>query len=338
MRVHIGARSLVVVVVGLACMLAMPAAQSARSVETIDLMPLYWRFHAQAQGRTVDEQVRLFREMVVERRPEVYNADVLQVPGGRPLADALPDIYPKATAWTGPHTAVIRSLSEEIASSMPRYEATFRREFPDFAYTGRVYFMYSLGAFDGAVRTVQGRPALLFGLDAIAAIHGEVATIGPLLHHELFHAYHGPLIGTTGRGLPLFLSVWTEGLATLVARQMHPSASDVAIYGLPPNTPQRVRDDLPRLAARLRAALDSTVPGDYDAWFTGNETDADIPRRSGYYLGYLVAARIQQGRPLRELARLEGPPLRQAIDAALADPAALASGGPGTPARVPPRP
>jgi hypothetical protein len=338
MRAPIGARAFVVVVVCVAGMLAMPTAQSARSVEIVDLMPLYWRFHAAAQGRSLDQQVRLFREMVVERRPEVYNAEVMQVPGGRSLADALPELYPKATAWTGPHTDVIGSLSREIASSMPRYEAAFRREFPDFAYAGRVYFMYSLGAFDGAVRTVQGRPALLFGLDVIAAIHGEVATIGPLLHHELFHAYHGPLIGTTGRGLPLYLSVWTEGLATLVARQMHPSASDVAIFGLPTNTPQRVRDDLPRLAARLRAALDSTVPDDYGTWFTGSETDAETPRRSGYYLGYLVAARIQQGRTLRELARLEGPQLRQAIDAALADPAALASGDPAVPARLPPPP
>jgi hypothetical protein len=40
-------------------------------------------------------------------------------------------------------------------------------------------------------------------------------------------------------------------------------------------------------------------------------------------VGYLVAARLQRGRSLQELARLEGPELRTAIDAALASPADL---------------
>jgi len=154
------------------------------------------------------------------------------------------------------------------------------------------------------------------------------ASVAPLFHHELFHAYHGPLIGTTGRGLPLYLSLWTEGLATLVARSLNPSASDIAIFGLPPNTPQRAREDLPRLAALLRAKLDSTSSDDYDLFFMGNEGDAAIPKRSGYYVGYLVAAQIKQRRPLRDLAPLKGADLRRAIDAALAEPAALADAVP----------
>jgi hypothetical protein len=46
------------------------------------------------------------------------------------------------------------------------------------------------------------------------------------------------------------------------------------------------------------------------------------------FVGYLVAARLQRGRSLQELARLKGPELRAAIDAALASPADLV-----TPAR-----
>ena len=294
------------------------------SFETVDLMPLYWQFRERAQGRPPDEQVRLFSELVVARRPDVYNAAVLNAPAGTPFDGFLRETYPKATAWTDPHVEVIRTLSKEIATSMPRHVDAFRREFPDFAYAGRVFFMYSLGAFDGAVRTVDGRPALMFGLDVIAAIHGDAATVAPLFHHELFHAYHGPLIGDTGRGLPVYLSVWAEGLATLVARRLNPGASDVAILGLPTNTPRRVRDDLPRLASQLRDRLDSRAPEEYDTWFTGNDTVAAIPRRSGYYLGYLVAARLQQGRSLRELALLKGDALRDVIDRTLADTEGLA--------------
>jgi TorA maturation chaperone TorD len=136
--------------------------------------------------------------------------------------------------------------------------------------------------------------------------------------------YHGPLVGGGGPERPLYMALWVEGLATLVARQLNPSASDVAIHGLPTNTPERAARDLPRLTSLLRAKLDSTKAEDYQAFFLGNETDAPIPRRSGYYVGYLVAARIQKGRSLRELARLKGPELRQAIEVALAAPAELA--------------
>jgi hypothetical protein len=301
------------------------ARQRSAPVETIDLMPLYWQFWDKAHSLPQAEQIRLFREMIVERLPEVYNAAVMSVPGGKSFVDALPEIYPQAVQWTLPHQDVIRKLSNEITTTLPQHEQSFLKEFPDFKYRGRVYFLYALGAFDGAARTVEGRPALLFGLDAIAAIHGDTASVGPLFHHELFHAYHAPRIGDTGRGLPLYLSVWSEGLATLVARRLNPAASDMAIYGLPSNTPQRVRDDLPKLAALLRGRLDSTLSEDYDEFFVGNDAKASTPRRSGYYLGYLVAARLNEDKSLKDLARLKGQQLRGAIDQALADPLGLAA-------------
>lgn len=287
-------------------------------------MPLYWEFWDRAQALPQGEQVRLFRDMVVARRPDVYNASVMNLPAGASFEAMLPEIYPKAVAWTSPHQDVIRRLSREIESALPGHQAAFTRAFPDFRFDGRVYFLYALGAFDGAARTVNGRPALLFGLDVIAAVLGKEASLAPLFHHELFHAYHGPMMGTTGRGQPLWLSLWVEGLATLVARELNPDASDVAIFGLPTNTPARAAGDLQRIASLLRSKLDSTAPEDYDTFFTGSEGDAAVPRRSGYYVGYLVAARLQRGRSLHDLARLNGPALREAIGDALGAPADLA--------------
>ena len=295
--------------------------QAARttSLETIDLMPLYWAFDTRVTGAPMDEQVRLFREMVVERRPEVYNAAVLGTPGGQPLESLLPAIYPQAAAMAAKHRAVMQKLSDEIANSLRKHVESFRREFPELVFAGPVYFMFSLGAFDGAERQVEGRRALLFGVDVIAAIHGTDASVAPLFHHELFHVYHTR--GRGGAGRPLFQSLWSEGLATLAARHLNPDASEAAIFGLPPNTPERVLRELPALAAHARARLDSTSQRDYAELFLGNEPDAPIPRRSGYVLGYLVARRLQQeGRSLRDLAQLEGPALRDAIDAALKDP------------------
>jgi hypothetical protein len=323
MRARIVVMPLATIITALAA--AIPTAQRRADVEMVDLMPLYWQFWDKAQTLPIGDQVQLFRQMVVDRRPEVYNAAVLNVPGGQSLTEALPKLYQEGVQWTSPHQEVMRKLTAEIATTMPQHEASFRREFPDFTYQGRVYFMYALGAFDGAARTVEGRPALLFGLDAIAAIYGGTASVGPLFHHELFHAYHGSKIGNTGRGLPLYLSIWSEGMATLVARRLNPSASDMAIYGLPLNTPQRVRDDLPRLSTLLRSRLDSTLPDDYDEFFVGNDPTSKMPKRSGYYLGYLIAARLAERRTLKDLARLKGQDLRRAMDQALADPAGLSA-------------
>ena len=302
-----------------ACHRETPPVARTTSLETIDLMPLYWAFDRRVAGEPMDEQVRLFRELVVERRPEVYNATVLGTPGGQPLESLLPGIYPQAAAAAAKHRPVMQALSREIADSLPRHVASFRREFPDFAFEGPVYFLYSLGAFDGAERQVQGRTALLFGVDVIAAIHGRGASVAPLFHHELFHVYHTR--GQGGSGRPLIQSLWAEGLATLVARRLNPSASDAAIFGLPPNTPERVLRQLPALAAHMRARLDSTSQQDYAELFPGNEPDAPLPRRGGSVVGYLVARRLQQGgRSLRELAQLEGPALRRSVEDAVAAP------------------
>ena len=68
------------------------ARQRSAPVETIDLMPLYWQFWDKAQSLPEAEQIRLFRAMIVDRLPQVYNSEVMSVPGGKSFADALPEI------------------------------------------------------------------------------------------------------------------------------------------------------------------------------------------------------------------------------------------------------
>jgi hypothetical protein len=97
-----------------------------------------------------------------------------------------------------PHLATMRTLSKRIATDLPRYESTFRKAFPDFAYDGEVYFLSSLGGFDGATRTVKGRTALLFGVDMIAYVYGETDPQA-FFHHELFHIHHCGSSGTKAR-------------------------------------------------------------------------------------------------------------------------------------------
>lgn len=289
------------------------------SYRTIDLMPLFWSFWAEAHERPLASQIALFESRVVARHPEVYTSRALGFDPSRPFHEELAKRYPRYLAWVSPVFPTMRRLSNEIAHELGPIEARFLREFPDFDYHGDIYFMNSLAAFDGAVRQVNGRRALLFGLDVIAAIHGEGAAIEPLFDHELFHLYHRQFFRAAPEveREPLWAAMWTEGLATYVSRRMNPSATDRQVFGLPDDTPGRTREMLPRVARELLIRVDSTSRDDYRKFFLGSEPNADPPQRSGYFVGYLIAERIGAGRPLHDLAKMPAADVRRAVEEVL---------------------
>ena len=111
--------------------------------------------------------------------------------------------------------------------------------------------------------------------------------------------------------------LWMEGLAVYVSKQLNPKAtwSELEL------SDDMVRDAsamLPALAKEIRPNLNATTEETYRDFFLGAGKRADLPKRSGYYVGYRVAARLGQGKNLSDLARLRGPELRRAVDEALA--------------------
>jgi hypothetical protein len=151
----------------------------APSYRVIDLMPAYWDFWARAQ--VVDENARpaLFRQMVVSHAPQAYAASVIGLAPDKPYDEELARRYHRVQAMVADRTDLMRRLSSRIARDLRGYEATFRGTFPDLAYHGDIYFMHSLGGFDGGTRIIEGRMALLFGLDMIAYVYGEQADPQP---------------------------------------------------------------------------------------------------------------------------------------------------------------
>lgn len=291
-----------------------PARPDAPSYEVIDLMPAFWEFWSKAGELPLAEQKTLLKSMLVERHPDVYTAEVISLDAKKPFEDALDERFERWLPLISPHIQTMKQVSERIALDLPRYESSFKAAFPDLRYEGEVYFMCSFGGFDGATRTVRGEEALLFGVDMIAYVYGTHADPQPFFHHELFHIYHSQFLP---EGDHLYLSLWREGLATYVAKSLNPSASGVNLFGLPLNTPERARAMLPRLARELRENLDSTSQDTYARFFFGRDEHAEVPARSGYYVGYLVAEKIGRGKSLQDLAKMKGPELKKAIHSAL---------------------
>jgi len=267
------------------------APASAADCRTTDLMPAFWAYWAAARSESRDEQYRLFQEMVQKPNAAVY-AGVFQG-ASKPPSEFVPRSLEKVPEIEGG----MRELSALLSKELPGELEAFRQAFPGFRCSTPVYFVYSAGAFDGATRDVEGKTALMFGLDVIARLKEDLP---PLVAHELFHVYHGEVVekepGTFGWAL------WSEGLATYVSRRLNPKVPEPQVCCLPPIGPARAAMD--RLAPEARKLLDSEKREDYARYFLGGAADLDIPSRSGYYLGYLIATEAGKTRTLEELAAM----------------------------------
>ena len=75
-----------------------------------------------------------------------------------------------------------------------------------------------------------------------------------------------------------------------------------------------VQPELQRFAREVLAALDATDKQVLDRYVFWGDPTQGVPSHTGYYLGMLAAAHIAQQYGLGEAARLQGDPLRAAIE------------------------
>jgi hypothetical protein len=203
--------------------------------------------------------------------------------------------------------AGMRELSAKLSDELPRQIARFREAFPKFRCGEPVYFLYSAGAFDGGTRDVSGKEALMFGLDVIARLKEPLS---PLFAHELFHVYHAERIPKSPEAF--YWNMWEEGLASYVSDRLNPGEPACC---LPPAAP--VDAALPKIVAGALERLDSEKPEDYRPYFLGGENALGLPQRSGYVLGYRIAAEAGKTRSLEQLADLQPAEVRKLIEAGL---------------------
>ena len=114
--------------------------------------------------------------------------------------------------------------------------------------------------------------------------------------------------------------LWAEGLATYVSKRLTPGATLGDALLLPPDLEAKARPKLAEITRRLLQHLDRPDLATFNLLFTyggPQPAAAGLPARSGYYVGYLVAAELGRGRTIDQLAHLKGPALYQMIRATL---------------------
>ena len=223
----------------------------------------------------------------------------------------------------------IRSRNDDIRRNtailherLPAYLHDFSGVFPDFRCNFMIYMMPSFGAFDGAGRFVDGKPAMVLGVDAISAIE-KSEQLKVFVDHEIFHRYHFQAAGFSdddGEGATILKALWAEGLATYISATMNPDRPLADALLVPRDLEAKAQPHIASIAAELRANLerkDAAVFAKYFEYGSRSASDAKLPWRAGYYVGYLVAKRLAQDTSIQSLAHLRGDDLTARIAAAL---------------------
>ena len=299
---------LLVLLLALAGAAAPAAAQRSGALELVDLTGAFDAYWSESEGQEPDARVAGMRARLDPLLPGFY----------RPRGGIAPDRYARQVAqaleaYPGQRDG-IREVSRRFAGLLAPAQRSFERRFGRFRTPQRIFLVHSLGEMDGGTRELPGGVTLIFGADMIARLHlGHDIT--PFFHHELFHLRH---FETFRDCQPVWCSLWTEGLATLVAKRLNPGASEAELLlDIPEPIPAAVDANRTEAVCAVLARLDSTEQDDMRALFSFRRLNERLPPRFGYYVGYLAAAELGRAHTLQQLAGMPPAEVRPLLEAAL---------------------
>lgn len=260
----------------------------------VDLTGDYIRFYQASSKQPRLARAAAFKRLMAKKFPGFYTETRIGAPAAEYdeiIAKSF-DAFPKIE---GRFKARAAALGPAFAAAI----TDFQRTFPEAGALPPTYLVHSLGEMDGGTREIGGKTILVFGADVIARVHREGANERPFFEHELFHTYHEPRFGECK---PVWCALWEEGLATYVADQLNPGATDDELL-LSPAMRRQIDANRAMAACAVLQRAKSEKSDDYSALFNGGRNLPGLPERAGYYVGFLVAKRLGEGLSLQELAR-----------------------------------
>jgi hypothetical protein len=288
----------------LTCLYPCLSSSAASNLVVYDLIPDLFNFLRSAPQEK-GNRARLFAESVIQPHPEVYRRPQIFQTDPAALEQYLQGLEAYLPA--------IRQLHAQFQERCEQIQTTFLQAFPDFDCSrAKVYVMLSLFRFDGKIPH-DNPNVLLLGLDGLAKFHGADTHLSVILSHELFHLYHfqvNPLPRNID-DIALYRLVWQEGLATYVSKVLNPEASMAEVLldpKLAQEGPRYVSIVARDLMTQLESVDDSTTARYLSYWHGGQ-----IPARMGYLIGYEIARQLAATQSVRELARLRGYGLLNAV-------------------------
>lgn len=278
-----------------------------------DFTPDFWKFWDAAQNQPVEQQARLWQQLNVAPHQAVFEDLATPCKDQWDAAWSRANFYPDLPRVIPAIRTIVAGLGQQLEQANSR----FLKMFPDMRWTGDIYVMASGYCFSGRAQMIEGRSALLFGVDAMAAL--GMRDLIPGMQHELFHRYHRQYLEYEGSSAyPLWTSLWAEGLAMYVSEQLNPSASELDLGLVPQGMAQQVDERRAEVAADLLRKFESTAEKDAALYINSPErTDAVVPPRAGYRLGMLVVRELTKQHSIQTLAHWSQAEAKPQVRAAL---------------------
>lgn len=272
-----------------------------------NLLPEFAQFVATTADLPPPARAEAFVERFAAKHPDFYSEQMFgtrakQVERALRLFD--PEKSPKFPGARPTTLDDILATGRTITTDYARIEGTFRKAFPDYTCKTPISFGLSLYMFDGNQSAdTPGQPRMRFGVEMITLLHPP-QELPPFFQHELFHIYLAQTVNSdalSGADQPVWWALWDEGLATYVSWKLNPKLSAAEIFWMPRDMDTQMQPKLAEAARLMLPDLDGKEG--YSRWFTASSNPPGLPPRSGYYLGYLLAKRLDRG-DLAALARI----------------------------------
>jgi hypothetical protein len=296
-------------------LLAFTSPASAGVCRYENMMPAFLTFERQTKDLAPAQRANLFANQFALQYRDFYG-ELGQVEGDKGFPPAarlrqealglLDPAHMESLPGFAPLTqARFEAIAQATGPDFEQAQSAFLRAFPDFHCQVAIAFGPSFLHFDGHAYEDKSGRHLLFGVDAIALEHGP-AELPVFYEHELFHVYHGEVLGKVypkdDKGL--WWVMWEEGLASYVSQRLNPAVSPQQVFWFPADLVARMQmPGATQRAARLMLA-DFDKSGE-TYWFdSGHSAPGNLPPRAGYYMGYELAASLGRDHSLAWLAHL----------------------------------
>jgi hypothetical protein len=287
----------------------LPLAKAARVQDTASIGASFDAFWAAARDRPFDEQEAAWDKLIEQPRQDIYASVVWEC---RDKARWREEKEQSLRQRFGQYPRVsgqISTTARELQSAMRIQVTRFRKLFPDAPARPSIQLLLAPN-FDAKSGVLSnGAPVLVFAVDSLVL---EKADMSILFPHELFHLYHALHAGIENDGVmpgaDLTLPLFAEGLATYVSSVLSPGHSDGQLL-LQESLGAIPLGRLPELARRFLSdaddkAVNALGPKGFGRWFMGANKNyqADVPNRTGYWLGLNVIRQMQRQYTVQEMS------------------------------------
>jgi hypothetical protein len=277
----------------------------------INLGSNFSNFWEKAKGREFSEQLALWNQLVENPQKQFYMSVVWRNTEAPDFLDRKSKRLKELFEGYGLRNVDIQRNFNQFDSTIQSQIKKFKNVFPAVRFSRPIMAVLA-PTFNGKSDSyeVDGNTKhfLAFGIDTLT-IRDDDPDV--LYSHELFHLYHGEASEIEDDGASanaaLIDSLWAEGLATYVSKELNPSAKmssvfmDSALAGFPISRLSEIAQKF--LKVRNEKVHSKDHPEVYGFWFLMNkQLDSRTPPRVGYWLGYHVAKELRQKYSLDEMA------------------------------------